>query len=493
MSHAQSSTDLGQRLGLRDLAFAAALFTGLLIVFEFAAQDTLYGDGESMLRYFAPREGPPKVWSHTLLTTSARALRALGVGSSDFESLRAVSQVAAAAGGTATFLLARGWGARRVPALAAGLLLASAPTYVFYGTTIEIHVLHAACFAIAGCAVVFAPWQRPALAVAVSSLALPLICLSHETGPILGAGLVAMAQVGRERLGLKPLSLRALCFGVGPAFLLVVVAAFVWNIHLGGSTVPEVIARDVKEAHHFSAPVTLDTFLEIWLEPLGLILPAAVAAVIAGAVAGWRLAALAATFLPSLIFFTSWGVIERGGYALPSATVLAVCSALLLSRARAGGRVEAIQWLMVALHALFACATVQAYVGPRWEDISEGRSTVVHNVLGSPCVLYSINYRSVFIEFPGANEVNLYPYLVQGMSSQATPDEFADDVFPLILADVESGASVGLDMSYYDALRIGSPLFHSYMEALQDRLRQHLWVQLVDDPLWPVQRLRPRP
>jgi hypothetical protein len=117
----------------------------------------------------------------------------------------------------------------------------------------------------------------------------------------------------------------------------------------------------------------------------------------------------------------------------------------------------------------------------------------VRQALGSPCVLYSVNYRSQFIEFPGAREVNLYPSMLEGLGAGSTPAEFADAVFPLVLAEVEAGASVGLDLSSHDELRIFSPLFASYMGALQERFARELWVTRVDHPLWPLDRLRQRP
>ncbi|HVS17530.1 MAG TPA: hypothetical protein VMT18_02935 [Planctomycetota bacterium] len=487
------STAARRSVGRHDLAVAAGLCACLLLVYGVLAQDMLYGDAEMMLRVFDPLGGPSRLWVLSLLVVVARALRAIGVGATPFESLRAVSTFAGAVGAAAVFLLARGMGAGRRSSLAASLLLACAPAWVFFATTIEIHVLHAACFALAACAVVFAPWQRPLLALLLTSLALPLVCLSHQTGPILGAGLLALVQVGRQRRGLAPLSLRSLCFGVGPVYLAVLLASFAWNTHLSGAPLSDMLGRNVELVEFCSVPVTLSTFNDLWLAPLGVLLPVAIASVLTGALVGWRAAMLVATVVPSFVFFTTWGVTERGGYALPSAVALTASGALLFSRFAAGGRLQVVTWLMVGLHAVLALVDLQLYQGPRLDDFTRGRSAVVRETLGSPCVLYSVNFRSLFIEFPGAREVNLYPRLLEAQRAQATPEEFARDVFADIEADLEAGITVGLDLSSHEQLRIFSPLFLSYMEALQERLGQELWVTRVDDTLWPLERLRPRP
>lgn len=486
-------SDAAPRVGPRDLGIASALFLVLWLANVLLAQDALYGDGESMLLTFEPLYGPSKLWSHTLLLLVARALRALGVGETPFHTLRMVSLVAGAVGAAATYLLARGFGARRASSLAAALLLAATPGWLFFSTTIEVHALHAACFALAGCAVVFAPWQRPALAVALCCLAFPPIVLSHETGPILGAGLLGMVQVGRERRGLAPLGLPTLCGVIGPVFLAVLVASFLWNTHLAGSTLGANLDRQIAEGKHFSSEVTLATFIELWLQPLGLLLPLAVAAALAGALAGWRLVALAAAVLPSLALFTSWGVIERGGYTLPSATALAVAGALLFSTWGEGPRALSLKALPVALHGLLALASLSSYVGPRWEDYTVGRSAVAREVLGTPCALYALNYRNLFLDLEGGREVNLYPLLVQAYREQVTPAAFADDVLARVQADLADGLAVGLDLSYRAIVEEQAPAMVPYMDALELRLEQHLWVQRVDDPLWPLMRLRQRP
>ena len=82
---------------------------------------------------------------------------------------------------------------------------------------------------------------------------------------------------------------------------------------------------------------------------------------------------------------------------------------------------------------------------------------------------------------------------MQAYRETRTPDDFADDVLARVRADLADGLAVGLDLSYRAIVEEQAPAMVPYMDALELRLAQHLWVQRVDDPLWPMLRLRQRP
>jgi hypothetical protein len=480
-----------------DASIAAALFVALLLVFHGLAQDTTYGDGAPMLVVFA-REGAYRVlWQHVLHFPVGFALRWLGVGDTAFESLRAVSVVSGAAGAALAYILFRAWRCSRAAALGGSLLLALSPAWVFYSTTIEVHALHAACFAFAACAVVLAPWQRPWLAAALSALALPLVSLSHQSGPILGAGLLAMVQVGRERRGLSPLGWRALCLGIGPLYLAMLAGAFAWGAVLGGSTVTDQVISNAAQVSFFHNHSEIETFAALWLEPFYVLVPLLLVACVSTRLGRWRSMAIGATLIPSLVYFTAWGVPERGGYALPSAVVIAVGAAALIDRIPARRVAGLVAVLLVGVQFLASLAGIRSYKGPVWDDVTSVRTEVFREALGERFVLYSLNFLFQPIDGPpDAREVNLYPDLLRA-GVEGTPHErFAHEIVSRIAADVDAGAveragaSVGLDLSYRRELLAARSEWIAYMDALMALLEERFWLQRTEHPRWPVVLIR---
>jgi hypothetical protein len=478
-----------------DAAIAAGLFAGLLLVFGVLAQDTIYGDGDQMLRVFERGGSDQQLWMHVLHFPAARALQWLGVGDTAFESLRAVSIVSGAAGAALAYVLGRGFGCSRFAAVAGSLLLALSPTWVFYATTIEVHSLHAACFAAAACAVVFAPWRRPWLAAALSALALPLVSLSHQSGPILGAGLLAMAQVGRERRGLPPLGWRALCLGVGALYVAVLAGAFGWGAVLGGSSFGDQVVANAEQIASFHRSSEVETFAALWLEPFYVLLPLFLVACATVRLGRWRAIAIVATVLPALAFFTSWGVPERGGYALPGAVALAVGVGLFVDRIPKPRLAVRAAGVLAAVQLLGALAWIQAYEGVPPDDVTRIRTEVCRETLGERFVLYALNFRFQPVDgAPDAREVNLYPDLVRAAREGQSHERFADDVAARIAADVErAGAAVGLDLSYRATMIRRRSDWLAYMDALVARLEERFWLQRFEHPRWPVVRIRMHP
>src|SRR6185436_16334727 len=101
-----------------------------------------------------------------------------------------------------------------VGALVALALLVLAPSLWFFGTTVEIHALHFGCVALVAAVTLLAPWRRPALALALTALAFPLLYWSHQAAFMLGPGWVLLVQYARSRHGTR-YSWRALLLGVG--------------------------------------------------------------------------------------------------------------------------------------------------------------------------------------------------------------------------------------------------------------------------------------
>jgi hypothetical protein len=478
-----------------DAPVAAGLFLGFLLLFHSLAQDTVYGDGDQMLREFEHSGEDLRVWMHVLHLPAARVLRGLGVGDTAFETLRAVSVLSGAAAAALAYVLARGFGCSRVAATAGSLLLALSPAWVFYSTTIEVHPLHAACFALAACAVVLAPWRRPWLAAALSALALPLVSLSHQSGPILGAGLLAMVQVGRERRGLPPLGWRALCMGVGSLYLAVLAGAFAWGAVLGGNTVGHQVAANVQQVAFFHESSELETFAALWLEPFYVLLPLVLVACACAWIGRWPAIAIGATVLPSLAFFTAWGVPERGGYALPSAVALAVGVGIFFDRVPERRLAVRAAGVLAGVHLLLGLAWIRSYDGPASDDVTRVRTEVCRGALGERFVLYSLNFRFQPVDgAPDAREVNFYPDLLRAAVDGTRPERFAEEVVARIAADVAcAGGSVGLDLSYREILLRRRSEWIVYMDALVALLEERYWLQRVEHPRWPLVRIRVHP
>lgn len=300
-------------LELKDVLFVLALMASTLVLYTLRFQDRFTGDGAGLCSLFALDGTYYNVAYLPLARFLDRTLSLEG-----FAALRALSIVGASLGVAGSYLIARGFDIERRGALAAALLLAVSYPVAFFGTTVEVQAVHFGAAAFVACVTLFAPWRKPALAMGLVALVFPLLYWTQQTSVLLGPGWVLLVQVGRVRVA-RPFRWRTLLFVVGPILLAMLLLAMAIGAHWQGRTFEDVVLAPLKQVEtHSIMPLPGHAWWHEWVKPLGLALPIGLVALCFARLGGWSRLALGVLLVPSIGFFLSWGVVEDGGYFLPT-------------------------------------------------------------------------------------------------------------------------------------------------------------------------------
>ena len=472
-------------LDRRDPLFALAVFAALVGVFGLTFQTRMYGDGPGLLSFFALDGG--EAYQHALYLPAMRALGVLLPGASPYLAPALVSVLAGAALGAGSFLLARGLGAPRLAALAGTAVVVLSPGVWFFSTTIEVHALHGAAVAGCACAVLFSPWERAGVALAVAAATFPLVYLTHQTGVLLGPGWVLLVAHARARRA-APFRWRTVLFVVGPVLLAALLATYVISGWLQRGTLeamPRWQAEFVGTISEFEGP--LDFLWPGWIHPLALAIP--VALVGAARMRGERVAlgALAGLILPSLAFFVWWSVPERGGYMLGTAPFWAALAARGFGSAR--------PWLVGALlvpQLAAARLTIDAWDG-RFDP--RERARLIEEELGDPpfaAVNAHFATPDIRVHFPqhrdgGLREISLMQQWVrEAIDLGWTPERFAAFAADAVALQLTEGPVVfdlaHRELGWHPAIARATP----YVEALLAACEERFETRHVEHPDWPL-------
>lgn len=336
----------------RDLVWAGVLGALALLVYLVLGQERGYGDGTGLVGF--AHLGGGELYHHVLYLPLARFFAGvLPAGADVLLGPRLASQFPAALGVAGTFLLLRALGLGRSAAGLGAGLVAVAPCWLFFATTVEVHALHGGVAPWVFLAVLRAPWNRPAAAFAVAVCGLALLYGTHQTGALLGLVLVLLMGRGAADAG-RPLGLARQWLVLAPALalaLLGVISLASWFRFGAIDPMRELFeAQDLTEGARLgvergplgrTASALFSLGLLAPLALLGLLRPPRGALVLAAATAGLGGFAVVA-----------WGVIERGGYFLAYLPFLAWPAAAALERLPA----RLLRWAPVLVFAQGALA-----------------------------------------------------------------------------------------------------------------------------------------
>lgn len=468
-----------------DAGLATVLAAVCGALYAATAQTRQYGDGGFLLTGFGLRPDGSADWPHALYFPAAAALSGAWPEASQATVLRALSAAPAALAVGFVYVLARAWGATRGPAMAAALLLAVSPGWWFFATTIELHALHAACVALCALVVLAAPWERPVAAAWIAAVPLPLLFLSHQSGLLLGPGLVLLAQFARRRRGLSALGPAPLMLLVVPLFTATILAAIPTAAALAGDGVDRLMQTSRATVHDHHREFSFAGLVEGWLQPLGLLLPVALVGLVRMRQRGWALAALLGLLVPSLVFFVAWGLPERGGYALPSAMFLAVLAALGLA---SFPRAAPAAGVLVVAQAALAWSALAAWDTPDWDERMRSRAAAVERLMPQRrgvLITFDHTLQSVTAELPGIEEILGHLLVLPALLDGTSPEVFAETLGRGLIRQCEASRDpLVLDLSHRTHALERDPRSRPYLDALEDWMRAHCTVVRQEDPRW---------
>jgi hypothetical protein len=480
---------LGPELGVAALL---ALAAGLLYAATW--QTRFFGDGPGLYAQHVLGEGRtyPHILFHALCTVLQRAFGGADPGRGP----QLLAILSAASGVGLGWLVFRGCGAARFGAGVASGLLALSPVLWFFGTTIEVHATLYATAAFVAAVTLWAPWQRPALALAMVTAAFPLLHFAHQSSFVLGPGFVFLVQFARARRG-PPYSWRALLLGVGPLLLAALLAGgvFAWCVRFGG--IAKAWSEVALELGGTKRYVEWENTVwrDEWLLPLGLLVPLALA--------GFprlrrepRLTLAVGTLLGvSLAFFLWWNVLEGGGYFLGSAPFLGIPIAFLFGAW--SPRKGALALVLLAVQGGFAHSRITTR-DHGWDPAT--RTAQVRAALGESGLLLTTTELApdVRCELPGVEESSLV-LLAHGISRReqrlVTPEELLAEVGRFLERLHERHPHVALDLSYRNLGPTDSPAlahFRPHLAAFEAFLRERYVVRELPHPDWPMLVLEAR-
>jgi hypothetical protein len=333
------------------------------------------------------------------------------------------------------------------------------------------------------------PWSRTWLALPLTAALMPLLFFTHQSGAFFGPGWMLLVAYASARKG-KRLSAPFVVFVVGGVLLAALLCCHLWvnRLRLGVWTLSNEL-NEAQIAIHPNPHFSRRMFLEGWLFPLFLLVPAALLGVVAlrrRALAAWTLALLLA---PSTLFFLWWGLPERGGYITGVAPFYAVAAALALRVPRLPGRAGAI--------ALLALQTAAGYGQVRqWDrgwDPAE-RAPAVRAALPRGGELISFLELTPVVEaYLGDVNERLGAVLMSEyhIKAEGGPAGFAEVVMkPGLDYALRVGLDVVVDTSYrrlYD-LPVVRPR-RPYLEAFERLVRERYRVTEIPHPYWSLMRI----
>jgi hypothetical protein len=391
-----------------------------------------------------------------------------------------------------TFALLRAFGLARAAACLGAGLLAFSPAYWFFSTQVEVHALHGAC--VAGCALVTlsVPWRRPIAAAAMTACVLPLLVLSHQSGALLGAGFLALTQHARRLHGREPFGWSALLLGLGPLYLLGVLAGFPLSARLGRLSTSSLVEGSGEMLSGFWVGLSFANAWEGWLGAWGLLLPAALAGALSPSVSRWARAAPLLFVLPSASFFLLWGLPEKGGYTLGSSMFVAVLAATGL--ARLGRRAFGVGLALLALQAAWGFLALRAFDAPQWQRRLEQRSEAIVSAFGSRGGVISLNLQFQYIEavLPEVIELSLVEQLTVAVGKGGSSASFLQAAAPRLEALLaRDDLPLLYDRGHLEVMERVAPHTRGYSDALEAWLARRRRLVPVEGVDWPLVRLEP--
>lgn len=331
-----------------DGAMALALALGLAVVYLAVATGRLFGDDTFFVK-LVERGGT--FTTHPLYLPAARAMRAvtvpLGIGD-PYTSLRVLSALAGGAGAAFVFLSALHLGVGRRTALLWAGLLATAPSYAFFASQVEVHALHMAAVAFGGFTITRLRIGVGASSLALVSLAAVLIAGTHQSGLQVWPGLYLLAlwyaRGAPWRLSLADLAALAAPLAAAAAAVCAHASAvygspFAWRAYFGSTR--DVLLSQMRAG--LPADFLLGYVATDWIAPAaGIVLCGCLAL---GAVVRehWRLGAIGLLLIaPHVVLFSFFHFEQRGAYLLPTLPVLLAAIAELWSLPRSATPVKMI-------------------------------------------------------------------------------------------------------------------------------------------------------
>jgi len=471
---------------LVDAVLAVVVGAAAFALYATTRQWRIYGDGPMLLRSVTHEPDGDATWIHAAYLPIARWWNGALDWTTPAEALRFLSVTSGAVVVGGTFVLARAFGAGRVAALAAAALFAVTPALWFYSAQIEVHALHAAAVVAVALVTWFAPWRRPALALAIVAFALPLLHLTHQSGATLHLAWIALAFFAWRRVGGDAVGPRQLVLVVAP----VMTAALAVALLVSDAWQSDASFADLDGLGGFVSDSRIELtgrrLAGMWGWPIGWAWLALVVAPFAprprreaGVVA--LLAAL-----PLLAFFTWLGVPERGAYALgflPFALAFAAVGVDELARVRMGTRgrgallVAAV--LLVALQAHLGATRNAEVDNGSWRARSEERAAFLRTLADGPLHVVSANRSFQLIETASGTirEVNLVPQLKRAANS-GVPLPLVQQQIVLVLDGLgaSSGQPVVLDLGHRQHLE-HAPELVPLLEAIEEGVRANYAIE----------------
>lgn len=485
--------DQRQEVTARDLVWASCVVLVAGCCYGLAQQGRFTGDGAGLATMFTTGGK----YYNVLYLPLARALDAVG-SFERFGALRWLSSGCAAVGLGGTFLVARAFGARRDGALVATLLLGASPALVFFATTVEIHAVHFAAVALVACVTLFAPWQRPALALALTALVFPLLYWTQQTAVLLGPGWLLLVQVARTRVA-APFRWTTLVFVVGPVLLTALFGALGVAALQRGVSLLDVIRLPLEQVEtQLEMPLAGSAWWNEWIRPLGVLVPAGLAACCVLRARSFEKLAIGALLLPGIAFFSWWGVCEDGGYFLSTDPFLVALVGLGWNRfgGSKGASLLAIPLLFLQgslsyqkVHAYDSRYDVEERMRLLGETIEEEEGSVLFVALSD----YAPSAR---LWMPELDELLLWSNLSNQVRIQGRllePREVLDAfVLPYLAHAFNEHERVLVELAYRNQRgRPTDPLLRDLMAGVMAGVRERYRVEERPHPDWGLAIVRP--
>lgn len=466
----------------RDLALALGCFAVAAALYAACFQRGAYGDGAILMEKLRRDEAEPHL--HVLVLPLARALQELFRLADPVAGLAVLNVLSGALGVSATFLLTLHF-APRAAALVAAALALLAPAAWTFCTALEVHAFHFAGVASAAALAIRLPWERPRLAGALLVLLVAPVVATHRSGVLLLPGILWLAREAhqRRRGALSPW--RALVvLGVPMLVGSLATALLVEALHHGGTGAALDAVWLWQEFRGFAA------WWREWPASLGVLAALLALGIIRRAYGRCELELFGFAILPSLAFFTWWGVRENGAYALGSLCFWAVLAARALPSA-VPPRFALLALAVIAGQAALGYRRWHSFVVPE-EPAGRARLLAARELFPEGGIVVSLEPELASLQWFRAElvELNLCTQLEDAYNRGRSPEQFAADLTLLLrslLADVQR--PVAFDFGY-TRCAARDPFVRPYLRAIEGALARHFECSEAAGAPWPLRRIR---
>ncbi len=481
----RTGDDGSEAVGIADLWLALGSAAVALALYVLARQPRLYGDGPGLATMVGLEPGVD--YHHVGYLPAARAIGAL-FRLDAVDAVVALSSLSAAAAVALLFGFLRRVGLSRAAALFGVAGWAAAPGTLFFATTAEVHMPHAAALALCLFAVAWAPWRRPVLATLLVAPALALLHWTHVSAPLLGFGLVVLVKVVTSGDG-GPSWGRVL-LGVGPVWLLALLLAMSASSYWRGQGFTP-LGVD-KEVEILSDYATLEDPLAIArhnLAPFAWLVVFALVGVTLR-LRGVGLMAFTTLILPSWIFFSVWGVKEFGGYFVPTALLLAWPLGALVGGGVAPSRVAGAALVLAAVQLTEGASWLVEW-NRGWDYDDRARAVAEALPVGGTLVVPWRDAPSTQLWLPDVRELDIAQQVSRGMLAGAPPEVMVEAARGL--QHLLEAGPVAVDLSFEARADFHGPSGRiEYFRALARALESQYVTERFEHGLFVVVRILPR-